>query len=464
MIKNTSWLGFSNAFARLLKITLVLYAARILGPANYGQFIYAVGFVSLLFTFSDSGTSSLFIRTYQTHPEARDRTFNLYLTIRLILVGGAFGVGLMAIQWVDPVLRGVIAIVLVMTVIDNIKGFIYALFQANHRMERQAFAFLLETTATTVLGLIALRLTHSVLAFSTAYLMGSFLAIGLALMLAQRDWPTYRWVPARELIVGMVASWPFAVTSSVGVFTAMSDVLIIRWMTGSDVLVGYFGIAHKLVAAGVVVPITLSAVVYPFLSDPKTPIATVAAFTKRTIGSIELIAIPMMVGGVLLTHQMITLCFGAEYAPAVTGMRLMLLTLPTYLAVVFLNHVAMSAGRQVQSMCVTLVTTLVSIGMTVLLLPHFGISGVAISLVIANTFDVTITYAICRNAIGLPLFPFKTVRNAIVAASGMGGIIIATAPLPFVARIALGSLTYVALLLAIKEPTILRVREIIRGT
>ena len=55
--KNTFWLFSGQFFGKLVRIAIVIYAARVLGPASWGAFSYAMSLVAFMIIFSDMGIS-----------------------------------------------------------------------------------------------------------------------------------------------------------------------------------------------------------------------------------------------------------------------------------------------------------------------------------------------------------------------------------------------------------------------
>jgi len=62
ILKNTFWLGTGKIGGRLLRTILVIYAARILGPAERGVFSYATNLVAILAVLTNFGISAIFTR------------------------------------------------------------------------------------------------------------------------------------------------------------------------------------------------------------------------------------------------------------------------------------------------------------------------------------------------------------------------------------------------------------------
>ena len=68
--KNTFWLFFGQTGGRLLRVAIVVFSARILGPESFGAFSYAMTLVAFLIILSDMGMGAIVTREL-----AKDRTW-----------------------------------------------------------------------------------------------------------------------------------------------------------------------------------------------------------------------------------------------------------------------------------------------------------------------------------------------------------------------------------------------------
>src|SRR6185295_2625868 len=91
--KNTFWLTVSNFGGRLIKSVIVIYAARVLGAANYGVFSYAITLAGFLTLFMDPGVNGILMRDAAKADEEEQRTiFNTIFLIKIVLL--VVGVGI----------------------------------------------------------------------------------------------------------------------------------------------------------------------------------------------------------------------------------------------------------------------------------------------------------------------------------------------------------------------------------
>src|SRR3989338_7151402 len=86
IFKNTAWLFSGQFFGKLLRIAIVIYAARVLGPASWGAFSYAMSLVAFLTIFTDVGVSGIVTRESAKDPNLSGPYFSTAFFIKLVLL------------------------------------------------------------------------------------------------------------------------------------------------------------------------------------------------------------------------------------------------------------------------------------------------------------------------------------------------------------------------------------------
>jgi len=71
--KNTLWLIIGKIGGRILRTILVIYAARILGAANWGIFSYAASLTGIFAVLTDFGISSLITREHARDSMSKEK-------------------------------------------------------------------------------------------------------------------------------------------------------------------------------------------------------------------------------------------------------------------------------------------------------------------------------------------------------------------------------------------------------
>src|SRR3989344_6231976 len=86
VLKNVFWLGLSNFGGRLIRASLIIYAARVLGTEGYGVFSYALGIAGFFSVFSDIGISGILTREVARHPQVAKEYISTSLIMKMVLI------------------------------------------------------------------------------------------------------------------------------------------------------------------------------------------------------------------------------------------------------------------------------------------------------------------------------------------------------------------------------------------
>src|SRR3989338_11242180 len=87
ILKNTFWLFAGEIIGRILRAVIIIYAARVLGVAEYGVFSYEVTLAAFFSIFSDIGISAILTREGVRSPELRGQYLSTSFVIKLALTG-----------------------------------------------------------------------------------------------------------------------------------------------------------------------------------------------------------------------------------------------------------------------------------------------------------------------------------------------------------------------------------------
>src|SRR6266568_6359664 len=86
--KNTFWLTISNVGGRLLRALIIIYAARVLGAAEWGVFAYATSLIAFLTSFIDLGINSILTRETAkgSNPVREEQILSTSFFLKIILL------------------------------------------------------------------------------------------------------------------------------------------------------------------------------------------------------------------------------------------------------------------------------------------------------------------------------------------------------------------------------------------
>ncbi|KKL89073.1 hypothetical protein LCGC14_1918330, partial [marine sediment metagenome] len=84
--KNVFWLGVGQVGSRIIRAFIIIYAARLLGAAEYGVFSYALGLAGFFTVFADIGLSPILTREVAKKPGRGSYYFATTFWMKIILL------------------------------------------------------------------------------------------------------------------------------------------------------------------------------------------------------------------------------------------------------------------------------------------------------------------------------------------------------------------------------------------
>jgi O-antigen/teichoic acid export membrane protein len=190
--------------------------------------------------------------------------------------------------------------------------------------------------------------------------------------------------------------------------------------------VGQYAAAAKLptVISGFIA-IWVSAV-YPHASQLFTQDSDML---RRQLGSFAsfsvVVALPLAAGSAILGTQVMTSLFGSAYRPA--GLPFAILMAATAIVVVATNFtsLAMAADQERAFALSVTVASIINVLLNLLLIPHYGAVGAAISMVATELAEFLICARLVVAVIGKPPFAARRIVGGVAATAVMSAALIA---------------------------------------
>ena len=332
IIKNTFWLSFGELLGRLLRVGVVIYAARVLGAESWGVFSYAITFAAMFTIFSDIGLSSVLTREVARDKENQKKYFSTIFIIKSVFILFFF---LVIMFGVPPISRIKLSIPLLLFtaltfVFDSLRNFADGLFRASEKMEQEAVTNILTQAGILIFGLGLLIKYASPESLALAYALGSLggLLVGLFFLrpFLKEIFSHFDKSLVRPLFA---AAWPFGLVGLLGAFMINTDTLIIGWFLPAKE-VGYYSAAQKPILLLYMAPTLIARAFFPTLSRlAQKEGDEFRSLLENGMSLIFLLAFPFAIGVFLTADQIIYLFYGAEYEPAIMTTRILAATIIT---------------------------------------------------------------------------------------------------------------------------------------
>ncbi|MEK7162810.1 MAG: flippase [Patescibacteria group bacterium] len=421
IFKNFIWLFTGNVGSRLLKAVIVIYAARKLGVEGYGVFSYALGLAGFFVFFKNIGVDSILTREVAKQPEKEHYYFSTAFWIEIVLlVITAF-----LIIFIAPFFSGVEGAILLLPfvalilIFDDLKDFFVAFFRGKNRMDLEAFVVVAVNIALALFGFIALYFWASPKSFTISNMIASFIGVIVATFLLK---PFIRGISknfSKNLIMPILKSaWPFAIGGFASTFLFNVDIIMLGWWRGVDEI-GLYSATQKIVGIFAIFPGFIATATLPSLSllahsDP----LKIKNVLEGSFKIIFIISFPLVIGGILLSGQIMGFLFGPSYLPATGAFIILLISILAVHIMPILTNLLFIFDKQAKTINYAIIVSICNIALNFLLIPNYGIEGAALATLIS--FFI---YAFLLWQIGKKIYNFKIFSGLIkpvIAALIMG--------------------------------------------
>lgn len=418
ILKNTTWLLGGQIIGRLLRATIVIYAARVLGAHDWGTFSYALGIAAFLTVFTDIGVNAYITRELARGTGLERQYLGTAFAIKLILIFIVCGITLTLLPWlsIDEQSKILIPILLLVFIVDTIRDLGSALSRALERMEIEAGVGIFTNFAIALLGFILLRSMGSATALAYAYAIGS--GLGLLAMIGIL-WPYCKGI-SRTIQLHLApeilrTAWPFGLLGIMGAVMLNSDIIIIGWLR-TVTEVGYYAATQKIILLAYVLPGMVASSVFPVTArlvgtnPEKAKLILEQATTLMLI-----IAIPIAVLTILFAPWIIELLFGVAYLPGLTTLKILALTMIIVFPSTILGNALFAYNRErhlATFVCASIATNII---FDLLLIPTFGIAGAAVGTIITQLISNIWLYITIKKINNMKILPqLKTYLSMVV--------------------------------------------------
>jgi len=395
--KNIVSLTTSEIVGRVLGSVTLLILPRYLGPADYGIYSLAISYFLLFSVAANYGLNGLFIKDVARDKTLSQQYYGTNIILKLLLTIFSFGMLCLALYLLRYPLRDVKIILMISSAL-----FFYAITQTNSAVyrayEKMEYNALLEISRS-VLGLAGILLIVNLQGnifwiasiINITYFLLAFLGTGII----HRKFFKIIWKTSGPLILNTFKnSTPFFLVSAVAIIQNRIDVIMISKLV-NNTEVGIFSAANELINILYLIPNLVSNVLFPVFSRQYyESTKSLVASGNLTIKYMAIIGLPISAGIYFVAPSVIPLIYGADYANAVSVMRILGLGIFITFVLSLIAYVLTAADKIRHVTITNLLSILAHIALNFWLIPLYGAGGAAAALLISGCIGTVYLYRI----------------------------------------------------------------------
>ncbi len=436
----------------VIGVLIVAVMQRYLKPDGFGAYTAAMAYVSFFSVVADLGLYLILSRELSKPGADRNFVVGNLLGIRwtsaaIVLLGSAVAAWALPFYGI-PVKEAIQIGALSFFAVAGTQ-LLVAVFQANYNTvwvvvgELAGRATLLAATWAVVMlngGLNGLML---------AVALGSLVNLGIIVLTARRLValrPRFDWAYWRTILRDTL---PVSISIVLSLIYFKADTILLNVFHKSAYDVGLYGAAYKVLEILITFPTIFVGLLLPALGktfNTNDRDGFIRVF-QRGFETLLILVTPILVGGWIMSRDILVAIGKEEYAPAAGVLRLLLIAV----TMSFLNslsaHTVTIINRQRQMVWGYLSVAVIGVATYVVLIPALSYTGAAIGTIVTEALTPLIGYIlifrVMKFRIGLRFAP-----KVLVAALGMWATVFYLHPLqPWVALVA-GSVVYGMLIIA----------------
>ncbi len=417
IFKNTFWLTLAEVISSLLRLFLIIYVIRVLGPTEYGKFAFAFSFVSIMVIFSDLGIVEIITREF-SRDSSKEKEFSAVLGLEIVLDIIAFTLMFIGSFFItaDPNIRHIIWVLAVFILITSSYQAFSAFLRSRQKMEYEAGFKIFQAIALVGLSLGAIYTIPTALNLSYAYLISNVIALAFIIVSfhfyfqrfsIQWDWQVWKrflklsW----PLALGFDAGWTYIVMSSVmlGYFNLITEN-------------GWYNASSKIAFSALIPATLVIKSFYPALSNFfVTSKEKLQKSFYYLVGSIIFLTAPVVVGGIVLAPQIIGFFYGEDFNPSIVVFQMLILII----GIVFLTYpyslLLVVVGHQKKNFLLIVGGGVLNIVLNMVLISRYGLLGALIATLTSTAVIFLLTVAISKYVTGIRLFNLQLLKTAVIA-------------------------------------------------
>lgn len=400
IFKNMSWLLVSQIITSIFAFIWTILLARYLGVNDYGILGFAVSTTAMLGVIDDLGISTHIVRHIATNYDSASKYLGNALPLKIIFSSLKIIVTIIVL-----IVMGknefTITITLLFSLEMIFKSYISLLngsFQAFEKAKYQGIGTTIMNTNTLFFILISIYTDLGLMGVVFSYILANFLALVYEYYVLNK----YIVKPKYQLDLEFckkitLLSLPFAVTGILYTIYYSIDVVMLSSMVG-DYATGIYNATYKLISILTLFYSVYTAVIFPVMSryfvDDESML--LVSFEK-SVKYLMMIIIPLAVGMVFYSTDVIHLIYGHEYDAAASVLSILIWTVCLLFISGAANTLLTASHKELSVTKIYAVAAIFNIVLNFFMIPHFSYYGAAITTVLSDVLIVCLqSYLIYR--------------------------------------------------------------------
>lgn len=448
-IRGSALRGAGYVLGLLLSVGSVPFVIRHLGIEDFGRFVLVNALITLVSGMTDAGLQSIGVREYASRtPSERHWLMRNLLGLRIALTAvamiGALGFAVLA-GYGETLVLGT-ALLGIATLLTSIQTLLTVPLASDLRLGWVSTLELARTVITVFLMLALVVAGAELLPFFAVAILASVASLVATVVLVRRTVPLLPAFDVHEWWPLLRDTVPYAAAIALNVAYFRIAIVIMSLLTGA-LETGYFATSFRILEVLLPVPALVIGSVFPILARAARDDRDRLRYASQRIFEVSVIAgVGLVLVLELAAPTIIHVLASDAGERSIEVLRLQAPSIAATFVAVACGYPLLSLRRHRALLFASIVPMVPSIALCFLLIPRWGASGAAVATTTAEfALATTNVLLLARYGEGLRLSLGILGPVAVALALGLAALL---APVPDVARAAIGATAFVGVLAA----------------
>lgn len=379
VVKNAGWIIGGKVTNKLLAFVVGIFAARYLGPSNYGLINYAAAYATFFASLCTLGINSIIVKAFVDEPEKQGETIGTALLLRTVssVLSALTIVGIVSVVDKDEPLTVIVVALFSISLVFQVFDTLNYWFQSRLQSKYSAIAEMAAYAAMSAYKIVLLVLNKDVRWFAVANALDYIVLAAFLLMAYFRNGGTEFSFSFQRAKTLLKSSSSFIIAGLMVSVYACTDKLMLKQMLGTGA-VGHYSLATALSGYWVFVLAAVIDSVYPeIVKSFKTDYASYERKNKQLYAMVFYTSMLISALICVLAKPLVGILYGETYLPAVGPLRIVVWYVAFSYLGVARNAWVVCENRQKYLKYLYIGAAVLNVLLNLVLIPPLGAEGAA---------------------------------------------------------------------------------------
>jgi O-antigen/teichoic acid export membrane protein len=391
IFKNSSYLLVAQTLVKVISFFYTIFLAGSLGVSNFGLYITALAYFSLISSVADLGFNRFLIREGAKNENKLSEYLCSVIFLRLSITALIFSAFSIWIYLFDKDYHRVsISLFAVMAILPQAAALTFdAVLVAKQNLKYSSLGLLVMSLVTTLAGLLLVFSGYGALGAVTALFLGQLFYVLINLFLVnQYSVKLFTKSSVHQFKEILAGSIPYGILGAIGLLSFKIDSIFLSYLRG-NFEVGLYGAAYKFLEAAAFIPTSFAIALFPVIA--KLYITKPSEIEKIFTKSASLLF--LMGLGVTVIYFLILPFFITLFLPSYTGsieaIKVLSLAIPLIFVHVPAGQILLSTEKFLKLLIPAyLVLFAINVILYLIFIPKYGYMGAAWVTVISEVLTL----------------------------------------------------------------------------